>query len=225
MKSILLIEDDPAISLGLKTILEEEFRLQFAEDGINGLSKAIEFKPDLVILDLMLPGKDGFEICKEIRKANINSLILILSSKKEEIDKVMAFEIGADDYVTKPFSLMELRMRVKALLRRNTILAIESHDLVFGDITLKPKNMDAYKNGKPLCLSAKEFNILMYLFERDGQVVPRSELLDMIWGYESMPTTRTVDNYILSIRKKIETKLSQPKHLVTVHTIGYKLIK
>jgi two-component system alkaline phosphatase synthesis response regulator PhoP len=149
----------------------------------------------------------------------------MLTSKKEEIDKVIGFEIGADDYVTKPFSLRELIARVKALLRRSAPSAQESEKYEFDDIIVEYKKLDAFRNGESVGLTAKEFQILKYFIERAGEVVSRDMMLDDIWGYDNFPTTRAVDNYILSLRKKIETDYSAPKHIITVHTVGYKFLK
>lgn len=226
MKKILVIEDDPAILKGLTTSLEEEgYKVSSATDGIAGYNLAKSQNIDLIILDVMLPNKDGFEICRDLRKDGINTPILMLTSKKEEIDKVLGLEIGADDYVTKPFSLRELLARIKAILRRKSDLVKEVEDYSFDNINIDFKKMEAFKNNEPLKLSALEFKVLKYLVSREGEVVTREQLLDDVWGYEAFPTTRTVDNYILSLRKKIENNSSKPVHLLTLHKSGYKFVR
>jgi len=226
LKKILVIEDDPAILKGLTTSLEEEgYKVSSATDGIAGYNLAKSQNIDLIILDVMLPNKDGFEICRDLRKDGINTPILMLTSKKEEIDKVLGLEIGADDYVTKPFSLRELLARIKAILRRKSDLVKEVEDYSFDNINIDFKKMEAFKNNEPLKLSALEFKVLKYLVSREGEVVTREQLLDDVWGYEAFPTTRTVDNYILSLRKKIENNSSKPVHLLTLHKSGYKFVR
>jgi DNA-binding response OmpR family regulator len=226
MKRILIIEDDPAILLGLKTSLEEEhYDVVTAEDGEIGYQTAKSGSFDLLLLDLMLPSKNGKEICADLRRENVPLPIIMLTSKSEEADKVLGLELGADDYVTKPFSLRELNARIRALLRRSEKAAVIADMFVFGDIEIDFKKLEARKNGAPLTLSVKEFEILKYFIGHEGEVVTRNMLLDDVWGYDNYPTTRTVDNYILSIRKQIETNPSKPAHLLTIHTAGYKFMK
>lgn len=226
MKRILIIEDDPAILTGLADSLKEEhYDVLTAEDGEEGFQKGGKENIDLIILDLMLPSKNGMEICRELRTKGISIPILMLTSKKEEMDKVLGLEIGADDYVTKPFSIRELIARIKALLRRNIEIKKRIDVFSFGKISLDFKKLEALKNNIPIELSATEFNLLRYFIEREGEVITRHQLLDDVWGYESFPTTRTIDNFILSIRKKIEDTPSNPKHLLTVHKAGYKFVK
>ena len=173
----------------------------------------------------MLPNKNGKEICRDLRSAGVQTPILMLTSKKQEADKVLGLEIGADDYMTKPFSLPELIARVKALLRRQAEIHSEISETHFGDVDIDFSKQEATKGKKKLKLSAKEFQLLKYFVEREGKVISRDTLLDEVWGYDVMPTTRTVDNYILSLRKKIEPVPSKPRHLLTVHTSGYKFVK
>lgn len=228
MKKILIVEDDPAILMGLKATLEEEnYEIYSAEDGQIGYDMVMSQEYDLITLDIMLPNKNGLDILRDIRKNGKNTPVLMLTSKKEEIDKVLGFEIGADDYVTKPFSLIELKMRIKAILRRSGAppKELQSDSYTFRNITLEYKKCDAFRDGQPLGLSAKEFNILKYFAEKEGEVISRNQMLDDIWGYDNFPSTRTVDNYILSIRKKIEKDPANPGHLITIHTIGYKFLK
>lgn len=225
MKTILVVDDDASIIKGLQEVLTaEHYGVLTANTGARGLQTATEEKVDLVILDLRLPDKNGEEVCREIRQAGINVPILMLSSKKRETDKVVGLELGADDYVTKPFSIPELLARVKALLRRRGEILREIEECSFGNVEVDFKKQEATKKKKALKLSAKEFEILKFFVEHAGDVITRDMLLDKIWGYETYPVTRTVDNYILSLRKKIEDDPSHPKHLLTMHTVGYKFV-
>jgi DNA-binding response OmpR family regulator len=226
MNKILIIEDDPAIQKALQTSFEqEEFEIITASEGIDGYEKAQDNSIDCILLDLMLPGKNGKDICKDLRNNGIGTPILVLTSKQEEMDKVLLLELGADDYVTKPPGIRELHARVNALIRRTSNEKKQLEMYNFADIKIDFKKQEAYKNEKQIKMSSKEFEILQYLIQREGEVVSRSTLLDDIWGYDVFPTTRTVDNYILNIRKKIEDDPSHPSHLITVHTSGYKFIK
>ena len=226
MKKILIIEDDPAILTGLEASLEEEhYEVSSSTDGLEGYEKARVEYTDLIILDLKLPGKNGEDICKDLRKEGISTPILMLTSKIEEMDKVLGLELGADDYVTKPFSVRELLARIKALLRRNSVVKSEIEECSFGNIYINFKNQEATKNKKPLELSTMEFKVLKFFIQREGAVIERIKLLDEVWGYESFPTTRTVDNFIFLLRKKIEDDPSKPIHLKTVHGAGYKFLK
>jgi DNA-binding response OmpR family regulator len=226
MKKILVVEDDPAISKGLIENLEQEhYKVVSANDGEKGYKMAKRENPDLIILDIMLPSKNGYEICQDLRKESVATPIIMLTGKGEEADKVLGLELGADDYVTKPFSIRELLARVRAVLRRKFEAEHDINEYAFGDVHLDFKKMEATKGKKQLKMSAKEFEILKFFAKREGQVISRNVLLDEVWGYEVYPTTRTVDNYILSVRKKIEDNPSRPKHLLTVHTAGYKFIK
>ncbi len=226
MKRILIIEDDPAIARGLQTSLEEEhFEILVASDGVAGEEKARREAVDLIILDLMLPSKNGMEVCRDLRKDGKGTPIIMLTSKKEETDKVLGLETGADDYVTKPFSIRELHARIRALLRRPGEIRKEIDAVAFGNVEIDFRKQEARKDGVPVPLSSREFAVLKYLSEREGEVVTREMLLDDVWGYETFPTTRTVDNYILSLRKKLEADPASPEHLLTVPTSGYKFVK
>ncbi len=226
MSRLLIIEDDPAIQKALQASFEqEEFEILTASDGIEGYEKAQDNSINCIILDLMLPGKNGKDICKDLRNDGITTPILILTSKQEEMDKVLLFELGADDYVTKPPGIRELHARVNALIRRSSNEKKEIETYSFGDIKIDFKKQEAYKNKEELKLSSKEFEILKFFIQHEEEVIPRHQLLEEIWGYEVYPTTRTVDNYILNLRKKIEDDPASPKHLITIHTTGYKFIK
>jgi DNA-binding response OmpR family regulator len=226
MKNILIIEDDSAILKGLEiSLVDEHYKVITAADGSEGYEKAHDKNINLIVLDLMLPGKNGQDICRDLRSDGINTPILMLTSKHDETDKVLGLELGADDYVTKPFGIRELLARIKALLRRSAPAEKEIEIYTFGNVKLDFKKQEAYKNKEQLKLSSKEFEILDFLIQREGEVISRAVLLEEIWGYDVYPTTRTVDNFILNIRKKIETDPSNPKHLITIHTSGYKFIK
>ncbi len=225
MKKILIIEDDPAISLGLQdSLIEEHYEVISEDDGERGFNKAMKENYDLILLDIMLPSKNGIDICRDLRNNGVNSAIIMLTSKKEEMDKVLGLEIGADDYVTKPFSIRELLARIKALLRRNSVVIKDIEEYSFGNIFVDFKKQEATKNNDPLQLSSTEYKILKYLIQHEGEVITRDNVLDDVWGYDSVPTTRTVDNYILSIRKQIEDDPSNPVHIITIHKAGYKFV-
>lgn len=226
MSTILVIEDDPSIARGIQLALEaEHFKVLLAPTGEKGYNLVRRSTVDLITLDLVLPDRNGEEICRDLRKEGIAVPILMLTSKGGEMDKVLGLEIGADDYMTKPFSTRELIARVKALLRRVKELPKDIAEYTMGDVHLDFRKQDALKGKKSIKLSVREFEVLKYLARHEGEVVTREMLLDDVWGYEHFPTTRTVDNYILSLRKKIEDDPANPKHLVTVHTAGYKLLR
>jgi DNA-binding response OmpR family regulator len=227
MKRILLIEDDPAIQKGLKISLEEEhYDVITTSDGMDGYQMALKKYFDLIILDLMLPGKNGQEICRELRSSGNKTPIIMLTSRQEESDKVLGLELGADDYVTKPFSVRELLARIKALLRRTVPEEKKDQDGVsFGSVEIHFKKQEATKNSHPIKLSVKEFKILRFFIDHEQEVISRDQLLDQVWGYDIFPTTRTVDTFILNLRKKIEDDPAHPKHLITIHGAGYKFVK
>jgi DNA-binding response OmpR family regulator len=226
MNRILIIEDDPAITMGLEAALSEEYyEISTEQDGEKGYQKALEENYDLILLDIMLPSKNGIDICRDLRGNGVNSAILMLTSKKDEMDKVLGLEIGADDYVTKPFSIRELKARIKALLRRKAETIREVDEYSFGNVKIDFKKFEAYKNGKPIQLSSTEYKIMKYFIEHEGEVISRDKFLDDVWGYDAYPTTRTVDNYILSLRKQIEDNPAHPQHIITIHKVGYKFVK
>jgi DNA-binding response OmpR family regulator len=226
MKRILVIEDDPAILRGLETSLtEQHYAVVTATSGQKGLQIARGENIDLIILDLILPDMDGEDVCRELRSEGIGTPILMLTSKKDELDKVLGLVIGADDYVTKPFSIRELHARIRALLRRTGGLAKELEEYTFGDVHVDFRKQEVTRKHQPIRLSVKEFNILKHFIEHEGEVVTRDQLLDHVWGFDVFPSTRTVDNYILSLRKKLEENPSRPVHFLTVHTAGYKFVR
>jgi DNA-binding response OmpR family regulator len=173
----------------------------------------------------MLPGKNGMDVCKDLRKDGVNTSIIMVTSKKEELDKVLGLELGADDYMTKPFSNRELLARIKAIMRREPEIKNDIEECSFGNLYINFKAMEATKNKKPIELTNMEFKVLKYLCQKENVVIDRDTMLDEVWGYDNFPNTRTVDNFILNLRKKIEDDPSHPQHLVTVHGAGYKFIK
>lgn len=223
-----MVEDEPAILRGLQDNLRlESFEVLTAADGEAGLRLATESKPDLIILDLMLPKMSGYEICRKLRGSGVNTPILILTARGEEADRVLGLDLGADDYVTKPFSIRELLARVRALLRRSqtagSSTTAEAMQLLrFGKVLLDFQKYEASKDGRPVDLTRKEFGIVRFLASRPGIVVSRDELLNEVWGYDAYPTTRTVDNHIASLRAKLEPDPANPRHFLTVHGVGYK---
>ena len=226
MTKIFIAEDELNMRKGLQDNLEfEGYEVNCAEDGEEALEQIKKNSYDLIILDVMMPKMSGFDVCKAARKIGIETPIILLTAKGEEIDKVLGLELGADDYVTKPFSLRELLARIKAILRRSGNKVSPSG--VFEKIGNLNINFTAYtanSNGKEISLSHKEFEILSYLWKKRNTTVSRDDLLNEVWGYEESPTTRTVDNFILKLRQKIEKDPNNPKIILTVHGVGYKLI-
>jgi two-component system alkaline phosphatase synthesis response regulator PhoP len=223
---ILIIEDEPDMARGLEDNLRfEGYEVLVEADGLSGLDRALSDPVDLILLDLMLPKMPGYEVCKALRARGNDTPILMLTAKGQEIDKVLGLELGADDYVTKPFSLRELLARVHALLRRRGASADQPENTYsFGDVVLDFKHYRATKAGEEIELTPKEFEILRHFIAHRGQTVNRSELLDKVWGIEDYPTSRTVDNHILKLRKKIEKDPANPNFIITVHGLGYKFL-
>jgi len=229
MTTVLAIEDDLAILRGLADNLRfEGYEVITASDGESGYRLQKERKPDLIVLDLMLPRMSGFELCRKLRGEGIQTPILMLTARSEEPDRVLGLDLGADDYVTKPFSVRELMARVRALLRRSQPGPEGTPDLPddlrFGDVEIDFRSYEARLNGKPVEMTRKEFAVLRFLAARAGQVVTRDDLLNQVWGYESYPSSRTVDNHVAGLRAKLERDPSQPGHIKTVHGVGYKFI-
>jgi DNA-binding response OmpR family regulator len=226
MAQILVIEDEPEMQRGLRDNLEfEGYTVVVVGDGKKGLQTILDKKFDLILLDVMLPGMSGFDICKKVRGDGISTPIIMLTAKGEEIDKVLGLEFGADDYITKPFSLRELIARVKAVLRRAPLDAKAIATKVsLGLLEIDFENYSATKKGKSVSMTSKEFDILHYLWQHQKQVISRDDLLTRVWGYDESISSRTVDNFIVKLRKNIETNPSRPKHILTIHSVGYKLI-
>jgi len=227
MTKILVVDDEQNMRTGLKDNLEfEGYNVDIAIDGEQGLKKILENTYNLIILDVMMPKMSGFDVCKNARQNGVVTPIILLTAKGEEIDKVVGLEIGADDYVTKPFSLRELIARVKAILRRseNMTMDNETREIKIGKLSIDFNSYKATLKNTSVQMSHKEFEILNYLWKRRNSTVTRDELLSKIWGYDENPTTRTVDNFIMKLRNKIEIDPNHPQVILTVHGIGYKLI-
>jgi DNA-binding response OmpR family regulator len=226
MKRILVIEDEPQMQLGLRDNLElEGYEVQVASDGDEGLSQAAAFSPDLVILDIMLPKKNGFDVCRELRARSNATPIVMLTARSAETDKVLGLELGADDYVTKPFSITELLARVRAVLRRAGAQRSTAADAVrIGDIDVDFKLHQARRGTLRIEFTAREFELLRYFVQHTGQVVTREQILNEVWGYEEFPTTRTIDNFVAKLRQKIERAPHAPEHILTIHGSGYKFV-
>jgi DNA-binding response OmpR family regulator len=225
MSRILVVEDDPAILRGLSDSLRREsYEVLAAADGESALRWIQQKNPDLIILDLMLPKLSGYEICRKMRAEGNMTPILMLTARGEEADRVLGLDLGADDYVGKPFSLRELLARVRALLRRSQPARALLDELRVGDVAVDFRSYEAHKRGSPLEMTRREFQLLRALASRPGEVITRSELLDQVWGLEAYPTTRTVDNHVAGLRAKLEQDPAQPEHLITVRGVGYKWV-
>jgi two-component system alkaline phosphatase synthesis response regulator PhoP len=222
---VLIVEDEPDMILGLKDNFEfEGYEVITAPDGAAGLERARSAKPDLIILDIMLPKLSGLEVCKSLRGEGYSNPIIMLTARGQEIDKVVGLELGADDYVTKPFSIRELLARVRAILRRTEGKKKRLERYRFADVELDFEIYRARKGEEPLDLSPREFELLRYLIERKGETVSRDRLLEDVWGYESYPSTRTVDTHIAKLRAKIGDSGSEPRYILTIHGSGYKFV-
>ncbi len=225
-EKILIIEDEEDLVKGLKLNLADEgYEVDWASNGEEGLRKAIEETPNLIILDIMLPKKNGLDVCRELRQKHVTIPIIMLTAKGEEIDKVVGLEIGADDYMTKPFSIRELLARIKAHLRREKREAKTIPDVYsFGDVEIDFTHFKVKHKDKQLDVTSLEVEILKYFIAHQGEVITRENLLDKIWGYDKYPTTRTIDNHILKLRKKIETDPSHPKYILSIYGEGYRFM-
>lgn len=225
MTTVLVVEDDPAILRGLKDNLQaESYEVLTAADGEVGYRLVLERRPDLVVLDLMLPRMSGYDVCRRLRQEGNRVPILMLTARGEEMDRVLGLDLGADDYVTKPFSMRELLARVRAIVRRANPPALLPDEVRFEDVVIDFRRYEAHRGGQRVELTPKEYGTLQYLASRPGEVVRREELLQEVWGYRSLPTTRTVDNHVLSLRAKLERTPSEPRHLLTVHGVGYRFV-
>ncbi len=227
MKKILIIEDDPGIQLSLKDEFESEgFDVNVAENGLTGLEMTKQNPPDVIILDLMLPFLNGYQVCKKLRQEGNDVPIIMLTVKDQEVDKVLGLELGADDYVTKPFSLRELLARVNALMRRSAENIPESYVFCIGETVFDLKKYEALKNGKEIEYTTLEFQMLKLLSERRGQAVTRADFLNRVWGENNtVVTERTIDSHIANIRKKLEDDPSYPRYIISVRGVGYKLLE
>lgn len=226
VKKILVVEDEPGIMLGIKDEFESEgYEVYTAENGEEGLGKARQHKPDLIILDIMMPVLDGYEVCKRLRMQGDNTPIIMLTVKDKEIDKILGLELGADDYVTKPFSLRELLARARAIFRRTEERVQEITSYSFGEIDLDFKKYEAKKGEQDLELTPLEFHMLRLFIKKKEQVLSRNDFLDGIWGEDNLSVSfRTVDSHIANLRKKIEADPSNPKHILSIRGVGYKFV-
>jgi len=226
MPKILVVEDEADMLRGLKDNFEfEHYEVDVARDGETALKKISGTSYDLVILDIMLPKLSGLDVCKRVREQGVKTPIIMLTARSEEIDKVLGLELGADDYVTKPFGVRELLARVKAILRRAEGLAATPLErMTLGSLELDFAAYTAVRDGKQLNLTPKEFEIMKYLWQHRNKTVTRDDLLAQVWGYDESISTRTVDNFILKLRQKIEKDPAAPKLIITIHGVGYKLI-
>ncbi|MCK5328950.1 MAG: response regulator transcription factor [Candidatus Latescibacteria bacterium] len=225
MPTLLVVEDDTAIAKGLAHNLEfEGYHVLSARDGETGLRLSRERSVDLMILDIMLPRMNGFDVCRTMRAEGIRTPIIMLTAKGQEIDRVLGLELGADDYVTKPFSIRELLARIKAVIRRTTEHTPDLGRVRFGDVVLDFGTFEAHVRGREVHLSPKAFGVIKHLIQNEGRVVSRNELLDRVWGYDAFPTTRTVDNHVAELRAGLEGDPAHPEHILTVHGVGYKFV-
>lgn len=223
MPRVLIVEDDPAMATALRDGFEYEgYAVTTAGDGPLGLKMATESSPDVMILDVMLPKMSGLDVCKQIRSEGNRLPIIMLTSRGQEIDKVLGLKLGADDYITKPFGFLELIARVEAVLRRTTGRDDRLETYRFGDVTVNFKRNEVHRNGAAVDLSPREFRLLRYFIEHRGEVVTRDELMENVWDYENPPLSRTVDMHVAKLRRKIEAQPNEPAWLVTVHRVGYK---
>jgi len=222
---ILVVEDEPNMVQGLRDNFEfEGYEVITASDGVEGLQKALDESPDLVVLDVMMPRMSGLEVCKQIRAKRASLPIIMLTARGQEVDKVVGLELGADDYVTKPFSIRELLARVKAILRRAAATPKDRDQHSFGDIEVDLRRCRVVKSGKLLDVSSKEFELLKYFISHSGETLSRDRLLEDVWGYDNFPTTRTVDTHLVRLRQKLEPDPEQPQYFLTVHGTGYRFV-
>ena len=224
---VLVIEDNRNLSTGLRNNLEiEGYLVELAADGATGLAAARASSPDLIILDLMLPEMDGYRVLRTLREDGNDTPVLILSARGEEADKVLGFHLGADDYVPKPFGLLELLARVDALLRRAASVGAKHRlptPVTFGDVRIDPGTHTVERKGEPVALRPKEYDLLVALLRRQGQVATRGELLEEVWGYSGEVYSRTVDTHVAELRRKLEDNAAEPKHILTVRKTGYRI--
>lgn len=225
MYKILVVEDEPDLLMGLKENLEYEgYKVAIAADGLAALSAVQRDTPDLIVLDLMLPKLDGYEVCRRLRNRQVDVPIIILTAKSQEVDKVLGLELGADDYITKPFSLRELTARIKAVLRRREPRPEKIQSYRIGSVEVDFTKSTARRGRETTELTHYELEILRLLILNKEQPVSRDRLLNEVWGYQSLPATRTVDNHIVRLRQKLEDDPRDPKHIITVHGMGYKYL-
>jgi two-component system alkaline phosphatase synthesis response regulator PhoP len=222
---ILLVEDDPGLRLTLTHRLDSEgYKVETAADGEAGLAQATDGGFDLVILDVMLPRKSGFDVCRDLRQRGVATPVLMLTARHQVVDRVVGLKLGADDYLAKPFEMAELLARVEARLRRRSSGAPPVAVHRFGPVSVDFRKAEVTRDGQPLDLSAKEFQLLKYFIAHRGATLSRNELLDEVWGYDAMPTTRTVDVHVAWLRRKLEDQPKHPRLILTIHGLGYKFV-
>ena len=225
MPKILIVEDEPGMVAGLRDNFEfEGYQVLSAMDGVAGLERALADTPDLVILDVMMPRMSGLDVCKQLKSKRPAIPIIMLTARGQEVDKVVGLELGADDYVTKPFSIRELLARVKAVLRRAGSLPRDKERYSFGEVEVNLRSCQVSRRGRSVEFSSKEFDLLKYFLAHPGEALTRDRLLEEVWGYDKFPTTRTVDAHIVRLRQKLEAKPEDPRFFLTVHGTGYKFV-
>ena len=222
---ILVVEDEPNMVAGLRDNFEfEGYQVITARDGVEGLQRALDESPDLVVLDVMMPRMSGLEVCKQLRAKRGSIPIIMLTARGQEVDKVVGLELGADDYVTKPFSIRELLARVKAVLRRTSVVPKDQDRRSFGEVEVDLRKCRVLKSGQVIDISSKEFELLKYFIVHSGETLSRDRLLEDVWGYDNYPTTRTVDTHLMRLRQKLEPNPDQPQYFLTVHGTGYRFV-
>lgn len=225
MITLLVVEDDTAMARGLAHNLEfDGYNVLLVRDAEDGLKMLEEQAIDLIILDVMLPNMSGFDLCRTLRSRGIRTPIIMLTARGEEKDRVLGLDMGADDYLTKPFSIRELLARIKAVLRRTDAPGADVERFTFGEVELDFQRFEARVGDEQIHLSPKEFTLLKFFIQNEGRVVPRNELLDSVWGYDAFPSTRTIDNHVAGLRAKLEIDPAHPQHILTVHGVGYKFV-
>jgi DNA-binding response OmpR family regulator len=223
MQTVLVIDDDASLRDTIGLLLEKEgFRPVLAEDGKQGFRQALTLKPALILVDLRMPGMTGVEVCKQLRAAGMKTPLIVLSAIGDEIDKVLLLEIGADDYVVKPFGTRELLARIRALLRRTS--PGDTKVLTFSNVEIDVTRRVVSKHGEELKLTRAEYNLLTYFLQNPDRALSRDLILNYVWGYESFPNTRTVDAHVVRLRQKLEPDAASPRHFLTVHGVGYRFL-
>lgn len=223
MQTVLVIDDDASLRDTIGLLLEKEgFRPVLAEDGKQGFRQALTLKPALILADLRMPGMSGVEVCKQLRASGMRTPLIVLSAIGDEIDKVLLLEIGADDYVVKPFGTRELLARIRALLRRTS--SSETKVLTFSDVEIDVTRRVVSRHGEELKLTRAEYNLLTYFLQNPDRALSRDMILNSVWGYESFPNTRTVDAHVVRLRQKLEPDAGSPRHFLTVHGVGYRFL-
>ncbi len=224
---LLLVEDEPSLVVTLTDrLVSEGYRVESVGDGVSALERALGETYDVILLDVALPGKNGFDVCRELRQKGSTTPVLMLTARGEVSDRVVGLKLGADDYLVKPFEMIELLARIEALRRRGGPSGggVPGEGLSFGSMRIDFRSAQVMRSGRPLALSALEYKLLRYFVEHRGALLSRDELLDKVWGYDAMPSTRTVDVHVASLRQKIESNPAHPDHIVTVHRLGYRFV-